>query len=206
MSERTLVDVTGVLIPGGKSLRMGRDKRFLKVNGESVFDRTLSLLMDTFVETVVVLAEPIESLEVRGCRVVYDVIPNAGSLGGLYTGLLAASQPRIFAVACDMPFLHAEVIRYMVSCDETADVVVAELEGQFQPMHAVYSKRCAEFLKAMAERQNLKIQTLYRSEALRVAVLGANALSSLGVGLRSFQNINTPEDLALANAPISDKP
>ena len=109
-------------------------------------------------------------------------------------------------MACDMPFLHAEVIRYMVSCDETADVVVAELEGQFQPMHAVYSKRCAEFLKAMAERQNLKIQTLYRSEALRVAVLGANDLSSLGVGLRSFQNINTPEDLALANAPISDKP
>ena len=58
MSERTLVDVTGVLIAGGKSLRMGRDKRFLKVNGESVFYRTLSLLMDTFVETVVVLAEP----------------------------------------------------------------------------------------------------------------------------------------------------
>jgi molybdopterin-guanine dinucleotide biosynthesis protein A len=73
-------------------------------------------------------------------------------------------------------------------------------------MHAVYSKRCAEFLKAMAERQDLKIQKLYRREALRVAVLGANDLSSLGVGLRSFQNINTPEDLALADAPISDKP
>ncbi len=206
MGERTLLDVTGVLIAGGKSRRMGRDKRFLKVNGESVFDRTLSLLMDTFVETVVVLAEPIESLEVRGCRVVYDAIPNAGSLGGLYTGILAASQPRTFAVACDMPFLHAEVIRYMVGCDETADVVVAELEGQFQPMHAVYSKRCAEFIKEMIARQSLKIQTLYRNEALRVAVLGAKDLSSLGVGLRSFQNINTPGDLALADAPISDQP
>ena len=206
MSERTLVDVTGVLIAGGKSLRMGRDKRFLKVNGESVFDRTLSLLMDTFVETVVVLAEPIESLEVRGCRVVYDVIPNAGSLGGLYTGLLAASQPRIFAVACDMPFLHAEVIRYMVSCDETADVVVAELGGRFQPMHAVYSKRCSLFLKAMAERQDLKIQKLFQREELRVTVLCEKQLSSLGAGLRSFQNINTPEDLALADAPIFDTP
>ncbi|MCS6290774.1 MAG: molybdenum cofactor guanylyltransferase [Nitrospira sp.] len=184
---------------------MGRDKRFLKVKGKSVFDRTLSLLMDTFVETVVVLAEPIESLEVRDCRVVYDVIPNAGSLGGLYTGLLAAAQPRIFAVACDMPFLHPDVIRYMVSFDEMADVVVAELQGQFHPMHAVYSKRCTEFLKAMAERQNLKIQTLYRSEALRVAVVGANDLSSLGVGLRSFENINTPDDLTLADAAISDK-
>jgi molybdopterin-guanine dinucleotide biosynthesis protein A len=71
----------GVLIAGGKSRRMGRDKRFLKVGGKSVFDRTLSLLMDTFVETVVVLAEPIESLEVRGCRVVYDVIPECRQFG-----------------------------------------------------------------------------------------------------------------------------
>lgn len=206
MSERTLVNATGVLVAGGKSRRMGRDKRLLKVGGKSVFDRTLSLLMGTFVETVVVLAEPIDSLEVRGCRVVYDVIPNAGSLGGVYTGLLAASQPRIFAVACDMPFLEPEVIRFMASFDNAADVVVAKLHGQFQPMHAMYSKRCAEFLRAMAERHDLKIQALYRTEALRVAVVGANELSSLGGGLRSFQNINTPDDLTLADSAISDTP
>ena len=206
MIERSLLNVTGVLIAGGKSRRMGRDKRFLKVGGESVFNRTLTLLMGTFVETIVVLAEPIDSLEVRGCQVVYDVIPNAGSLGGLYTGLLAASRPRIFAVACDMPFLDPEVIRFMASFDDTADVVVAKLEGQFQPMHAMYSKRCSEFLKAMAERHDLKIQTLYRREELRVAVVGANDLSSLGVGLRSFQNINTPDDLSLADRAISDNP
>lgn len=206
MNERSLVNATGVLIAGGKSRRMGRDKRFLKVGGKSVFDRTLSLLMGTFVETIIVLAEPIDSLDVRGCRVVYDVIPNAGSLGGLYTGLLAASQPRIFAVACDMPFLDLELIRFMASFDDTADVIVAKLEGQFQPMHAIYSKRCAEFLKAMAERHDLKIHALYRTEELRVAVVGANDLSSLGVGLRSFQNINTPDDLTLADSAIPDKP
>lgn len=206
MNERSLVNATGVLIAGGKSRRMGRDKRFLKVGGKSVFDRTLSLLMGTFVETIIVLAEPIDSLDVRGCRVVYDVIPNAGSLGGLYTGLLAASQPRIFAVACDMPFLDLELIRFMASFDDTADVIVAKLEGQFQPMHAIYSKRCAEFLKAMAERHDLKIQALYRTEELRVAVVGANDLSSFGSGLRSFQNINTPDDLTLADSAIPDKP
>lgn len=206
MNERSLVNATGVLIAGGKSRRMGRDKRFLKVGGKSVFDRTLSLLMGTFVETIIVLAEPIDSLEVRGCRVVYDVIPNAGSLGGLYTGLLVASQSRIFAVACDMPFLDLEVIRFMASFDDTADVIVAKLEGQFQPMHAIYSKRCAEFLKAMAERHDLKIQALYRTEELRVAVVGANDLSPLGGGLRSFQNINTPDDLTLADSAIPDKP
>jgi len=206
MSRRTLENITGVLIAGGKSRRMGRDKRFLRVGGKSVFDDTLSLLMVTFGETIVVLAEPIESLDMRGCQTAYDAIPNAGSLGGLYTGLMAASHPRIFAVACDMPFLNAEAIRFMVSFDEAADVVVAELGGRFQPMHAVYSKRCSLFLKAMAERQDLKIQKLFQREELRVTVLCEKQLSSLGAGLRSFQNINTPEDLALANAPISDKP
>ncbi|MDR4481252.1 MAG: molybdenum cofactor guanylyltransferase [Nitrospira sp.] len=185
---------------------MGQDKRFLRVGGLSVFDRTRTLLMSTFSETIVVLAEPIPSLDVHGCQVAYDTIPDAGSLGGLYTGLTVASQPKVFAVACDMPFLDAKVIRFMASFDETADVVVAELGGRFQPMHAVYSKRCAQFLKTMAERQDLKIQNLFQKEELRVDVVGAEQFSSLGMGLRSFSNINTPEDLAFAEAPISDKP
>ncbi len=205
MGRRLIENASGILIAGGKSRRMGQDKRFLRVRGECVFDRTLALLMDTFAETIVVLAEPINSLDVRSCRVVYDAIPNTGSLGGLYTGLLEASQPKIFAVACDMPFLNAEVIRFMLSYDSAADVVAANLSGRFQPMHAVYSKRCVPFLRAMAEGQDLKLQKLFRREELRVAVLGANDFSSLSSGLRSFQNINTPEDLALAEASMPDK-
>ncbi len=205
MGRHLIENASGILIAGGKSRRMGQDKRFLRVRGECVFDRTLALLMDTFAEAIVVLAEPINSLDVRGCRVVYDAIPNTGSLGGLYTGLVEASKPKIFAVACDMPFLNAEVVRFMLSYDDGADVVAADLAGRLQPMHAVYSKRCAPFLKAMAEEQDLKILKLFCREELRVAVLGANDFSSLPSGLRSFQNINTPDDLALAEAPTPDK-
>ncbi len=185
---------------------MGQDKRFLTVGGTSVFDRTLGVLERTFAETIVVLAEPVDSLDVRRCRVVYDLIPNAGSLGGLYTGLMASSQQRIFAVACDMPFLNPDVIRFMVSFDMTADVVVAELAGRFQPMHAVYSHKCLPFLQSMADRGDLKIQNLFLKEELRVAVLGSSELAALDLGLRSFQNINTPEDLARAERPIPDQP
>ncbi len=177
---------------------MGQDKRFLTIDGARVFDRTLDVLGKLFSETIVVLAAPIDSLDVGECRVVYDLIPNAGSLGGLYTGLMASSRPRIFAVACDMPFLAPDVIRFMASFDMTADVVVAELAGKFQPMHAVYSQRCLPFLRAMADEQDLKIHKLFLKEALRVAVLGKPQLTVLDPGLRSFQNINTPEDLARA--------
>ena len=175
---------------------MGQDKRFLKVGGSSVFQRTLALLAQTFAETIVVLGEPIDSLSASGCKIVYDLIPNAGSLGGLYTGLMASSQPRIFAVACDMPFLNADVIRFMASFDMAADIVVAELARGFQPMHALYSRRCIPFLRAMADNRDLKIQKLFLQDELRVAALGEGDLTMIGTGLRSFQNINTPEDLA----------
>ncbi len=185
---------------------MGQDKRFMRVGGESVFDRTLSLLRGTFVENIVVLAEPIEMLDVQACPVVYDVVPNAGSLGGLYTGLTAVSRPKIFAVACDMPFLDPEAILAMLSHRESADVVVARLSGRLQPMHTVYSKRCLPFLQAMAERKELKIQKLFEQQALRVTVLGEDDLRAFGPGFRSFQNVNTPDDLALAESPPAVQP
>lgn len=198
-------NISGILIAGGLSRRMGRDKRFLRVCGTSVFQRTLDMLVRTFPETIVVLAEPVDLPSLPGSKVVYDLIPKAGSLGGLYTGLMASSQPRIFAVACDMPFLSPDVIRFMASFDVGADIVVAELSGGFQPMHALYSRRCIPFLKAMADKRDLKIQNLFLQEELRVSVLGEVDLALIESGRRSFQNINTPDDLARAEAEIADQ-
>lgn len=200
MGSPIIEAVTGVLVAGGKSRRMGRDKRFLKIGGGSVFDQSLSLLQTIFAETLVSLAEPVDGLGVQGCSVVYDVVRNTGSLGGLLTGLIASTRGRVFVVACDMPFLDQEVIRFMSSCDPTADVVVARLGGRFQPMHAVYSKRCVPLLQAMAERGELKIQALFREEELKVKVLTEADLVHFRSGLRSFRNINTPDDLASAES------
>lgn len=202
--DSPIQDVTGVLIAGGKSRRMGQDKRFLKVAGVTMFDRTLSLLRAMFAETFVVLAEPIEGLELHGCPVRYDVVKNAGSLGGLLTGLLAATRPRIFAVACDMPFLDQNVIRFISSRDPTADVVVAHLEGRFHPMQAVYSTRCIPLLHTMAERRELKIQTLFDREELQVTVLREEDFLRFPSGRRSFENLNTPSDLASVERAQSD--
>ena len=205
-AEPIIENISGVLIAGGKSRRMGRDKRFLTVGGTSLFDRTLRLLEQVFSETIVVLAEPVESLDTRGSRVVYDVIPNVGSLGGLYTGLMTASRSAIFAVACDMPFLSSDVIRFMASFDTTADIVVARLESGFQPMHALYSQPCIPFLKAMADKRDLKIQKLYGTQHLQVTIVDEVDLSTVGSGLKSFQNVNTLDDLAQAEADLIEEP
>jgi len=194
--KEVIENVSGVLVAGGKSRRMGSDKRFLELAGKRVFDRTLALLEVLFSENFIVLAEPVPGLQCGTARIVYDRVPNAGSLGGLYTGLLTATHERSFAVACDMPFLDPEVIRFMASFDPSADVVVAEVKGQLQPLHAMYSRRCTPFLRGMADQQDLKIQHLFRDPSLRVSVVRSEDLEGVGSGVASFQNINTPEDLA----------
>ena len=97
IGSQVIENISGVLIAGGKSRRMGQDKRFLKVGGTSVFQRTLALLAQTFAETIVVLGEPIDSLSASGCKIVYDLIPNAGSLGGLST-MLQSGQLHVVPV------------------------------------------------------------------------------------------------------------
>lgn len=72
-------------------------------------------------------------------------------------------------------------------------------------MHALYSRRCIPFLRAMADNRDLKIQKLFLQDELRVASLGEGDLTMIGAGLRSFQNINTPEDLARLEAEITDR-
>lgn len=186
--------VSGCLIAGGKSRRMGRDKRFLQVEGTSLIDRSLRVLEALFDEVVIVLAEPIPGWTGGRHRVTYDAIRNCGSLGGLYTGLMEAASPRIFAVACDMPFLNADVIRYLVQLDPEADIVGARLPIGLQPMHAVYSKRCASVLERMARSGDLKIQQLFDDPRLSIKLVGESELRGLDPHLRSFLNINTPDD------------
>jgi molybdopterin-guanine dinucleotide biosynthesis protein A len=117
---------------------------------------------------------------------------------------MAASHPRIFAVACDMPFLDADMMRFMASFDSAADIVVAKLQNGFQPLHALYSRSCLPFLKAMAADRDLKIQKLYGAQQLRVTVVDMADIASVSNGLKSFRNVNTAEELAQAEAELAE--
>ena len=97
------IGVTGVLLAGGKSRRMGEDKRYLVVGEQTLLERGLDLLRSIFQEVLVVIAQDSPPLDVDA-RVVRDLVPDCGSLGGLYTGLTQATTLYIFVVACDMPF------------------------------------------------------------------------------------------------------
>lgn len=180
---------------GGKSRRMGQDKRFLELEGQTLLERTLSVLESLFSDILVVVAEPVPRLASLRHRLVTDLIPDCATLGGLYTGLSLAGHPRIFACACDMPLLDRAVIERMARLGQSADVVMAKLASGLQPLHAIYSKACLLHLEQMAMAKNLKVQELSKEPDLSVRLLAENELQDLDPKFLSFLNLNTPADL-----------
>jgi len=190
--------MTGVLLAGGQSRRMGRDKRFIELAGRSLLARSLAVLEELFSEVLVSVAEPVPQLAGMPHRVVIDLLPGAATLGGLYSGLVEASHPHIFAAACDMPFLNAAVVRQMAGMADQADIVMVRLASGLQPMHAVYSKACLPVLEHMIREKNLKIQSLVDHRELRVKLVDGDAFTDVDPHLLSFMNVNTPADLEFA--------
>lgn len=199
------IEVTGVLLAGGKSRRMGEDKRYLVMGGETLLERGLGVLRSVFQEVLVVIAQDSPPVGVDA-KVVRDLVPECGSLGGLYTGLMQATTPYIFVVACDMPFLDQEVIAQFTSRRATADIVMAKLAARLHPMHALYGKRCLPVLEQMIQARQLKIQDVVSHASLRVQYVTEMDLSSIDPSGRSFQNVNTPADLEAARSILSRVP
>lgn len=192
--EAMITDVTGVLLAGGKSRRMGKDKRFLLVGDRTLYERSLTILQSIFQDVQIVIAQDSPMLT-SGVPVLRDLVPNCGTLGGIYTGLKQAGTDHIFTVACDMPFLNPAVIRYLVSLKGTADIVIARSGYGFQPTHAVYSRRCVPVFEEMVHSGRLKVQDVVSHPSLRVRLVEHDELREIDPEGRSFLNVNTPADL-----------
>jgi molybdopterin-guanine dinucleotide biosynthesis protein A len=199
------IEVTGVLLAGGNSRRMGEDKRYLIVGEQTLLERGLAVLRSLFQQVLVVIAQDSPPLAVDA-RVVRDLLPDCGSLGGLHSGLTEATTPYIFVVACDMPFLDPAVIAQFTSRKATADIVMAKLAGRLHPMHALYGKRCLPVVEQMILARQLKIQEMVSHASLRVHYVTEVDLLTIDPSGRSFHNVNTPADLAVARSLLARVP
>ncbi|TAL09933.1 MAG: molybdenum cofactor guanylyltransferase [Nitrospirae bacterium] len=195
--------MTGLIIAGGKSRRLGIDKRFLDLGGRTCIQRVLDAYRGIFDE-ILVVADAVEPFQSLGLRVVVDLIPGRAALGGLYTGLHYAASERVFAAAADMPWIAPAAIRIVLDQSLAGDIVIPDLDGKLQPMHAVYAKACLPFLRTLVEAGTLKVQELCNCPELRVRRIPRSAFTAADPGLRSFFNINTPDDLAQAKKWISE--
>ena len=184
--------MTGVILCGGESRRMGQNKAFIEIRGERIIDRTVSLFKKLFDDVLLVTNSPLDYQDL-GVRMVTDLVPKKGSLGGIYTGLFFSSSPKAFFVGCDMPFLDKQVVRFFVDLAEEADLVVYRSEQYWEPLHAVYSRKCLKPIERLMAQGDFTIIKAYKGMKVREVTSGE--LIPIDPELHSLLNINTPDDL-----------
>ncbi len=193
----------GCLMAGGKSSRMGTNKALLDFQGQKLIERLAGQFTAWFDQVVVITNTPAEYAFLN-LPMVADRIPGLGPLGGIEAGLQASRHPVTFFAACDMPFLRRELIGYLLGQAETADVVVPVIQGEYEPLHSVYTRACLPTIRAQLDAGRYKVADCFRH--LRVRPVDATEMAPFGRVEKIFFNCNTPSDLqrALALAGESD--
>jgi len=184
-------DLTGIVLAGGASRRMGRDKAFLELDGKPLIAHVIERLARVCAE-VLVVAGDVQPYAGLGARLVEDRFRNVGVLGGLHAGLEAAAHELALAVGCDMPFLSPELLRAFASWAEGFDVVVLRQGEQVEPLHGVYRRTCLPAIEAAIRAGERRIISFFPH--VRVRYVTPEDVAPFDPGLRSFRNVNTPEE------------
>jgi molybdopterin-guanine dinucleotide biosynthesis protein A len=186
--------VAGVIVAGGRASRMGgRDKAFAAVGGEPIAVRTIRLFRDLFPQVLVATNRPARYRGL-GVETAADHFPGCGPLAGIHAALLASRHPHVFVVACDMPRLDPDVIRFLVGRIGEAEAVVPRWEGDVEPLHAVYAVRCLPAIETSLRAGRHALRDVL--PLLRVDYVSEAELRGVRGAAESLINVNTPEELA----------
>ena len=193
--------VTGVILAGGKSRRMGRDKALLPFGRGMLIERVIAVLQQVTDEVLLITNTPDQYRRFE-LPMFTDVIPEAGSLGGIYTGLVCANTPYSLCLACDMPFVTPEFLRLLCRMTPQTDVVIPRNTDDFQPLCAVYSQACREPIRQCIDGGRLKITGFF--DQVRVRVIEGAELARYDPHEVMFFNANTPEEYEQARRLMAE--
>lgn len=138
--------MTGIILCGGQSKRMGRQKAFLPFAGSTLIEHSVDLMHDVFDEVLLVSNNP-DEFEHISANLVRDIIPRRGPLVGILSGLLVAKHQHCFVMPCDMPLVDEELIRAMAARRQETDLLVYSCDGNLEPLLAIYSRKLIEALE-----------------------------------------------------------
>jgi molybdopterin-guanine dinucleotide biosynthesis protein A len=188
------MSVSAAIMAGGKSKRMGQDKAWIELDGEPLIARVASVLAAVADEVIIVANDP--KYDSLGLQVVRDRYPTGGALGGIATGVGAATHDTVLVAACDMPFLSPEVWRLILGHSGEADVVIPKIGGEYETLHALYTRACIPHMARAIAENRLRVISFF--EQVRLLAIEEPELRAVDPTLRAFTNVNTPEELASA--------
>lgn len=199
--------MTAIILAGGKSSRFGSDKAFIKINGTPLIERQIRILKKIFSrqailkeggippkaeKKIIIVTNNPEKYKLRSVKIVSDIIPNRGPLGGIYSGLMYSDSFYNFVVACDMPNLNLKLIKYMIKQRNSFDVVAPHLAGGFETLFAIYSKNCIIPIHRTIVSKNLRIRDFFRK--VKVREIKEAEVKRFGKPDILFMNVNTLSD------------
>ena len=184
-------ELSAAILAGGTARRLGGvRKALLTLDGVPIIERQLAELR-TLADPIFIVAPDPGPFGYLGLRVVPDRIPGCGALGGVYTATVESPCDRVLVVACDMPFLDAEFLEYLANHHD-GDIVIPRSRRGLEPLCAIYTRRCAEPIRARLERGALEASVL--PEAVAVEEIGPESLAAYDPDGLLFANVNTPHD------------
>lgn len=200
------MDINCIVLAGGKGLRLGHNKVLEPIGNGSLLQRVINsirfLRSDIFIVTASGQSLP-QLAGQPGLRIVTDIYPGKGSLGGLYTGLTASNSFYNLVVACDMPFLNQALLRYMAQVSAGFDAVVPRLGNMVEPLHAIYSKSCLAPIERLLKQDNLKVRDML--PLIRIRYVEAEEIDMFDPKHLSIFNINTEADLEKARELVQEE-
>ncbi len=205
-AEKYTLDISCIVLAGGKGLRLRRDKALEIIDGRNLLQWVVSRISFFNSDIIIVTATEKQSflqpVDYPKLRIVTDTYPGKGPLGGIFTGLVASDSSYNLVVACDMPFLNQALLHYMVQVSAGFDLVSPRLGDMVEPLHAVYSKDCLIPIKCLLEQGNLNISGLFT--LVKVRYVETAEIDRFDPEHLSFFNINNEADLARARGLIKN--
>ena len=182
-------NITGIILSGGKSSRMGTDKGFLKLKGKTFIEHSIEALKPLVSETIIISNN--KAHDAFNLKRYEDAIKDTGPLAGVYTGLKHSKTDYNLVLSCDIPLINTEVLTLLIEAiDDTSEVIQIETNNKTSPLIAVYKSSCAsKFYKLLVEGER---RLRYAVDQCKVKHVKLN--SEIGI---YTSNINTPEELKM---------
>ncbi|MCC7452149.1 MAG: molybdenum cofactor guanylyltransferase [Anaerolineae bacterium] len=195
-----MVDFTLAIIAGGKSSRMGTDKSFVMVAGKPLIEHVVERISGLGQTATILITNKPDAYIHLHLPMYSDVLPDKGSLGGIYTAIHYSQTDYTLTVPCDTPFIQPTLLRYMLMLQASEgipfDVIVPRVENYPQGLHALYNKACLDPIRERIDANRLNVIGFYPQ--VRVRYIDEPEYQSFDPKRLTFFNINTPDELAQA--------
>ena len=206
-------DITAIILSGGKSLRMGTNKSFLKIGDKTVIERMRDLLQSIF-KDVILITNVTDDYKFLGLPTYEDVFRHRGPLAGIHSGLKHSKTNINFIISCDLPLMTKELINYLIEYKTDKLITIAKADGFIQQLAGKYSKECLspseKILKEGINNENRdavqkkrKCNVLSLIDLVGAEIIPAESLPFYNEDL--YFNMNSTEDYNLLLNKLSLK-